>query len=213
MANKNTHVANVANHDQTNRQVGFVVRKHTNGDVNDVNEEEYYRLKLEDLANEHMSLFSCEEDVKMYHLNMKENTNLQLIYEQNEMPGGSIYWEPHVEGIPIPVEGTWYDTVDEAIDMYSKYVEMGGFEVKKSGQRMADEYVQGKTDDLESSEGFEFFHSESDAQMLIKQNGKQKNYVPERSPSVRLENSELVRCLADDVDQMHYKEFWRHSIF
>ncbi|GJY87873.1 hypothetical protein Tco_0502501 [Tanacetum coccineum] len=27
-------------------------------------------------------------------------------------------------------------TVDEAIDMYSKYVEMGGFEVKKSGQRL-----------------------------------------------------------------------------
>ncbi|GKC75984.1 ribonuclease H-like domain-containing protein [Tanacetum coccineum] len=70
MANKNTHVANVVDHDQTNRQVGFVVRKHTNGDVNDVNEEEYYRLKLEELANEKMSLFSCEEDVKMYHLNM-----------------------------------------------------------------------------------------------------------------------------------------------
>ncbi|GJW13206.1 FAR1-related sequence 5-like protein [Tanacetum coccineum] len=58
------------------------------------------------------------------------------LYEQNETPGGSIYWEPHVEGIPIPVEGTWYDTVDEAIDMYSKYAEMGGFEVKKSGQRL-----------------------------------------------------------------------------
>ncbi|GKD87858.1 hypothetical protein Tco_1359012 [Tanacetum coccineum] len=28
------------------------------------------------------------------------------------------------------------DTVDEAIDMYSKYAEMGGFEVKKSGQRL-----------------------------------------------------------------------------
>ncbi|GJS74122.1 FAR1-related sequence 5-like protein [Tanacetum coccineum] len=58
------------------------------------------------------------------------------LYEQNETPGGSIYWEPHVEGIRIPVEGTWYDTVDEAIDMYSKYAEMGGFEVKKSGQRL-----------------------------------------------------------------------------
>ncbi|GJU87963.1 FAR1 DNA binding domain-containing protein [Tanacetum coccineum] len=58
------------------------------------------------------------------------------LYEQNETPGGSIYWEPHVQGIPIPVEGTWYDTVDEAIDMYSKYAEMGGFEFKKSGQRL-----------------------------------------------------------------------------
>ncbi|GKE26474.1 hypothetical protein Tco_1441858 [Tanacetum coccineum] len=58
------------------------------------------------------------------------------LYEQNETLGGSIYWEPHVEGIPIPVEGTWYDTVDEVIDMYSKYDEMGCFEVKKSGQRL-----------------------------------------------------------------------------
>ncbi|GJU65131.1 hypothetical protein Tco_1246966 [Tanacetum coccineum] len=54
------------------------------------------------------------------------------LYEQNEMPSGSIYWEPHVEAIPIPVEGTWYDTVDEAIDMYLKYAEMRGFEVKKA---------------------------------------------------------------------------------
>ncbi|GKF97879.1 hypothetical protein Tco_0293700, partial [Tanacetum coccineum] len=44
--------------------------------------------------------------------------------------------EPHVEGIRIPVEEDWYDTVDEAIDMYSKYAEMRGFEVKKSGQRL-----------------------------------------------------------------------------
>ncbi|GKD38389.1 FAR1-related sequence 5-like protein [Tanacetum coccineum] len=56
--------------------------------------------------------------------------------QQNETPGGSIYWEPHVQGIPIPVEGTYYDIVDEAIDMYMKYAEMGGFEVKKSGQRL-----------------------------------------------------------------------------
>ncbi|GJS00002.1 B3 domain-containing protein, DNA-binding pseudobarrel domain protein [Tanacetum coccineum] len=62
MSNKSTHVANVADHDQTNRQVGFVVSKHTNGDVNDVNEEEHYRLKLEELANEKLSLFACEED-------------------------------------------------------------------------------------------------------------------------------------------------------
>ncbi|GKC46158.1 hypothetical protein Tco_1063880, partial [Tanacetum coccineum] len=37
--------------------------------------------------------------------------------------------EPNVEGIPIPVEGTWYDTVDEAIDMYLKYAKMRDFEV------------------------------------------------------------------------------------
>ncbi|GJX34015.1 FAR1-related sequence 5-like protein [Tanacetum coccineum] len=58
------------------------------------------------------------------------------LYEQNETPGGSIYWEPHVEGIPIPVEGTYYDTIDEALDMYTKYAEMAGFEVKKGGQRL-----------------------------------------------------------------------------
>ncbi|GJW27919.1 hypothetical protein Tco_0044794 [Tanacetum coccineum] len=45
------------------------------------------------------------------------------------------YKEPHVQGISIPVEGTYFDTLDEAIDMYTKYAEMGGFEVKKSGQR------------------------------------------------------------------------------
>ncbi|GJY68878.1 hypothetical protein Tco_0471860 [Tanacetum coccineum] len=57
------------------------------------------------------------------------------LYEQNETPGGSIYWEPHVEGIPIPVEGTYYGTIDEALDMYTKYAEMAGFEVKKEGTK------------------------------------------------------------------------------
>ncbi|GJS90686.1 FAR1-related sequence 5-like protein [Tanacetum coccineum] len=58
------------------------------------------------------------------------------LYEHNETPGGSIYWEPYVQGILILVEGTYYDTVDEAIDMYMKYAEIRGFEVKKSGQRL-----------------------------------------------------------------------------
>nr|GEV57525.1 FAR1 DNA binding domain-containing protein [Tanacetum cinerariifolium] len=58
------------------------------------------------------------------------------LYEQNETPGGSIYWEPHVEGIPIPVDGAYYDTIDEALDMYTKYAEMAGFEIKKGGQRL-----------------------------------------------------------------------------
>ncbi|GKA02549.1 retrovirus-related pol polyprotein from transposon TNT 1-94 [Tanacetum coccineum] len=64
------------------------------------------------------------------------NTPRATLYEHNETPGGSIYWEPHVHGIPIPVEGTYFDTLDEAIDMYTNYAEMGGFEVKKSGQRL-----------------------------------------------------------------------------
>ncbi|GJX64160.1 hypothetical protein Tco_0298503 [Tanacetum coccineum] len=55
MGDKNTHVANVADHDQTNKRVCFVVSKHTN-------EEEYYRLKLEELANKKLSLFASEEN-------------------------------------------------------------------------------------------------------------------------------------------------------
>ncbi|GKD98367.1 hypothetical protein Tco_1382264, partial [Tanacetum coccineum] len=39
--------------------------------------------------------------------------------------------EEVTEGIPIPVEGTYYDTIDEAIDMYTKYADMVDFEVKK----------------------------------------------------------------------------------
>nr|GFB07953.1 hypothetical protein [Tanacetum cinerariifolium] len=58
------------------------------------------------------------------------------LYDQNEIPGGSIYWEPHVEGIHIPVEGAYYDTIDEALDMYTKYAEMAGFEIKKGRQRL-----------------------------------------------------------------------------
>nr|GEW10741.1 hypothetical protein [Tanacetum cinerariifolium] len=58
------------------------------------------------------------------------------LYEQNETPGGSIYWEPHVKGIPIPIEWAYYDTIDEALDMYTKYAKMAGFEIKKGGQRL-----------------------------------------------------------------------------
>ncbi|GKF03910.1 hypothetical protein Tco_0034578, partial [Tanacetum coccineum] len=60
------------------------------------------------------------------------NTPRATLYEHNETPRGSIYWEPHTEGIPIPVEGTYFDTLDESIDMYTNYAQMGGFEVKKS---------------------------------------------------------------------------------
>ncbi|GKA30719.1 hypothetical protein Tco_0717024 [Tanacetum coccineum] len=35
----------------------------------------------------------------------------------------------------VTVEGTYFDTLDKAIDMYTNYAEMGGFEVEKSGQR------------------------------------------------------------------------------
>ncbi|GJR64939.1 hypothetical protein Tco_0011004 [Tanacetum coccineum] len=75
-------------------------------------------------------------DVVMEEVTDSHNTPRATLYEHNETPGGSIYWEPHVHGIPIPVEGTYFDTLDEAIDMYTNYAEMGGFEVKKSGQRL-----------------------------------------------------------------------------
>nr|GEY73680.1 protein FAR1-related sequence 5-like [Tanacetum cinerariifolium] len=44
--------------------------------------------------------------------------------------------EPHVEGILIPVEGAYFDTIDEALDMYTKYAKMAGFEIKKGGYNM-----------------------------------------------------------------------------
>ncbi|GJZ08942.1 FAR1-related sequence 5-like protein [Tanacetum coccineum] len=53
------------------------------------------------------------------------------LYEHTETPGRSIYWEPHIQGIPIPVEGTYFDILDEAIDMYTNYTKMGGFEICK----------------------------------------------------------------------------------
>ncbi|PWA89052.1 B3 domain-containing protein, DNA-binding pseudobarrel domain protein [Artemisia annua] len=64
MGNKNSHVANVATHDQklTKKRVRSVVNRHRNDDVADTNEDEYYRLKLEELANEKLSLFACEEN-------------------------------------------------------------------------------------------------------------------------------------------------------
>nr|GEX14502.1 hypothetical protein [Tanacetum cinerariifolium] len=44
--------------------------------------------------------------------------------------------EEVTEGITIPVEVTYYDTIDEALDMYTKYAEMDGFEIKKGEERL-----------------------------------------------------------------------------
>ena len=58
------------------------------------------------------------------------------LYEHSETPGGSVYWVPHVdESITVPEEGKIYDTIDKAIEMYSKYAEAGGFQIKKAGQK------------------------------------------------------------------------------
>nr|GEV98234.1 FAR1 DNA binding domain-containing protein [Tanacetum cinerariifolium] len=48
----------------------------------------------------------------------------------------NVVMEEVTEGHPIPVEGAYYDTIDEALDMYTKYAEMAGFEIKKGGQRL-----------------------------------------------------------------------------
>ncbi|GKB55376.1 FAR1-related sequence 5-like protein, partial [Tanacetum coccineum] len=113
------------------------------------------------------------------------------LYEQNESPGGSIYWEPHVQGIPIPVEGTYYDTIDEAVDMYTKYAEISGFEVKK---------IRAKVNKIRSGE--------SDAQMLINKMENRKMYVSNFTFQYKVENSELVVMFwADEVVKCNYKEF------
>ncbi|GJZ89869.1 FAR1-related sequence 5-like protein [Tanacetum coccineum] len=103
------------------------------------------------------------------------------LYEQNETPGGSIYWEPHVEGIPIPVEGTYYDIIDEALDMYTKYVEMAGFEVKKGGQRLTKKELFNISTSCVTKKVFQKY---------------------------KVENSELlVMFWADEVAKCNYKEF------
>ncbi|PWA41700.1 FAR1 DNA binding domain-containing protein [Artemisia annua] len=47
----------------------------------------------------------------------------------------AIVKEVHDEGITVPEEGKSYDTIDEAIEMYSNYDEAGGFQIKKTGQK------------------------------------------------------------------------------
>ncbi|GKE39456.1 wall-associated receptor kinase 2-like protein [Tanacetum coccineum] len=100
--------------------------------------------KRNDLNKEVTVKISCDtvvEDVADRDTIIEEITECMrtprpTLYKQNETPGGSIYWEPHVEGIPILVEGTYYDIIYEDLDMYTKYAKMAGFEVKKGGQRL-----------------------------------------------------------------------------
>nr|GEY93198.1 FAR1 DNA binding domain-containing protein [Tanacetum cinerariifolium] len=106
-----------------------------------MDEEEVNKLNdlNKDIIEEVTSKISCDavmEKVTDLDTVMKEVTECtrtprETLYEHNETPGGSVYWEPHVKGIPIPVEGTYNDTIDEALDMYTKYAEMAGFEIKK----------------------------------------------------------------------------------
>ena len=57
------------------------------------------------------------------------------LYAHEETPGGSVTWEPVVDDIYIPVEGKKYNTIEECVEMYNKYAEVAGFEVKKSAQK------------------------------------------------------------------------------
>ncbi|GKC03713.1 FAR1-related sequence 5-like protein [Tanacetum coccineum] len=57
------------------------------------------------------------------------------LYLHSETPGGSVYWEPNVESIYLPIDGKVFDTIEECVDFYTFYVEIGGFEVKKSAQK------------------------------------------------------------------------------
>nr|GEW55006.1 hypothetical protein [Tanacetum cinerariifolium] len=128
------------------------------------------------------------------------------LYEHNETPGGSIYWEPHVEGIPIQVEGAYYDTIDEALDMYTKYAKMAGFEIKKRGQRLTKSGAVQHKYIYCNKEGVP--KGESDTQMLINKMENIKMYVPKFTFQYRVENSELVAMFwADEVAKCNYKEF------
>ncbi|GKE02282.1 FAR1-related sequence 5-like protein, partial [Tanacetum coccineum] len=62
--------------------------------------------------------------------------NKDIIQQENEvrLDGDDVL--PDVADPNTVTEGTYYDTIDEALDMYMKYAEMAGFEVKKRGQRL-----------------------------------------------------------------------------
>nr|GEV36024.1 hypothetical protein [Tanacetum cinerariifolium] len=121
----------------------------------------------------------------------------------------------------VIVEGAYYDTIDDAIDMYTKYAEMAGFEIKKGGQRLTKsgavqhsmkggyEYVYGTTDDFKNHQrDVNVFIGESYAQMLINKMENKKMYVPNFTFQYRVENNELVAMFeADEVAKCNYKEF------
>ncbi|GJR30770.1 FAR1-related sequence 5-like protein [Tanacetum coccineum] len=44
------------------------------------------------------------------------------LYLHSETPGGSVYWEPNVESIYLPIEGKVFDTIEECVDFYTEGV-------------------------------------------------------------------------------------------
>nr|GEW05095.1 copia protein [Tanacetum cinerariifolium] len=57
------------------------------------------------------------------------------LYLHSETPGGSVYWEPNVKSIYLPIEEKVFYTIEECVDFYTFYAEIEGFEVKKSAQK------------------------------------------------------------------------------
>ncbi|PWA41580.1 FAR1 DNA binding domain-containing protein [Artemisia annua] len=101
--------------------------------INDIDENHLIEV---DLVTEGDLPEDEDEDatVKEVHDSMKSPR--PTLYEHSETPGGSVYWVPHVdERITVPEEGKSYDTIDEAIEMYSNYAEAGGFQIKKAGKK------------------------------------------------------------------------------
>ncbi|GKB53823.1 FAR1-related sequence 5-like protein [Tanacetum coccineum] len=160
----------------------------------------------------------ADSDVVMEEVTDSHNTPRATLYEHNETPEGSIYWEPHVHGIPKPVEGTYFDTLDEAIDMYTNYAEIRATTNKIGATRAHNllssmkggyEYVHGTTDDFKNHQrDVNVFIGESDAQMLINKMENRKMYVPNFTFQYKVENSEFVAMFwADEVAKCNYKEF------
>ncbi|GJZ27324.1 FAR1-related sequence 5-like protein [Tanacetum coccineum] len=44
------------------------------------------------------------------------------LYLHSETPGGSVYWEPNVESIYLPIEGKVFDMIEECVDFYTEGV-------------------------------------------------------------------------------------------
>ncbi|PWA62533.1 FAR1 DNA binding domain-containing protein [Artemisia annua] len=87
--------------------------------INDIDENHLIDVSVDDLVT--------EDSMK---------SPRPTLCEHSVTPGGSVYWLPHVdERITVPEEGKSYDTIYKAIEMYSNYAKVGGFQIKKAGQK------------------------------------------------------------------------------
>nr|GEU61041.1 hypothetical protein [Tanacetum cinerariifolium] len=82
-----------------------------------------------------------DHSINVIELTKLIDLNKQIVEQKNEVEsnGDNILPEvtdPDTVMEEVTVEGTYYDTIDEAIDMYTKYADMAGFQVKKSRQRL-----------------------------------------------------------------------------